>query len=145
MQDNRQLYILGAGGLFAILCLLPSWDFTVKIIISTVTLAVAMALAFVKYGQDRIPLEEYLWRQLRYRFGTWRYSYRGSGEKYKVSPVAVTSPAPSTSMFPVVVDWDGANIYFLLTVWLAVVGAYFSAWLYMGGSVELANWLTGKY
>jgi hypothetical protein len=48
-------------------------------------------------------------------------------------------------MFPVVVDWDGANIYFLLTVWLAVVGAYFSAWLYMGGSVELANWLTGKY
>jgi hypothetical protein len=144
MQDNRQLYILGAGGLFAILCLLPSWDFLVKIIISTLILAAAMALAFIRCGQDRIALEEYLWRQIRYRFGTWRYSYRGSGETYKVPTAVVKSRLAPTSVLPVTVDWDGANIYFLLTVWLAVVGAYFTFWLYLGGSTELAGWLTGK-
>jgi len=145
MQDNRQLYILGAGGFFAIVCLLPSWNFIFKMILATLILAGAMALALVRCGQDRIPLEEYLWRQIRYRSGTWRYSYRGSRDRYAPAPLPVSRPAPPVSLAPVVIDWEGTNVYFLLTIWLAVLGIYFSVWLYAGGSVDLAGWLTGDF
>ena len=137
MQDNRQLWVLGTGGFFAILCLLPSWNFTFKIIVATVILIIAMVLAFVKYGTDRVPLELYLIRKIRYNFSKpLRYSYYGKGKTYSQVPPVDDRPAPAFT--PLTVDWDESNIYFLLTVWLSVIGMYFLVWLYKTGALEMA-------
>ena len=65
MFNNRDLALLGAGGFLAVCCLLLPFPFLVKAILGILVLAGSMALALLRLGPDRIPLEEWLIRRLR--------------------------------------------------------------------------------
>src|SRR5512138_3164848 len=75
MFNDRDLSILGVGAVAAILCLMLPWAFAVKVAIAVVILVVAMALAFARMGADRLTLEQYLKRQLIFKFQPRKYSY----------------------------------------------------------------------
>ena len=75
MFNDRDLSILGVGAVAAILCLMLPWTFAVKVAVAVVILIVAMALAFTRMGADRLTLEQYLKRQLIFRFQPRKYSY----------------------------------------------------------------------
>jgi hypothetical protein len=75
MFNDRDLSILGAGAVAAILCLMLPWTFAVKVAVAVVLLVIAMALAFARMGADRLTLEQYLKRQLVFRFQPRKYSY----------------------------------------------------------------------
>ena len=51
------------------------WTFAVKVAVAVVILIIAMALAFARMGADRLTLEQYLKRQLVFRFQPRKYSY----------------------------------------------------------------------
>ena len=75
MFNDRDLSILGAGAVAAILCLMLPWTFAVKVAVAVVILVIAMALAFARMGADRLTLEQHLKRQLIFRFQPRKYSY----------------------------------------------------------------------
>src|SRR5918994_2809483 len=106
MFNDRDLSILGAGAVAAILCLMLPWTFAVKVAVAVVILIVAMALAFARMGADRLTLEQYLKRQLVFRFQPRKYSYF---QKEKVPtqgvPVSVRQSAARPSFGPLSLDF----------------------------------------
>ena len=68
MFNDRDLGVLGGGALGAILCLMLPWSFAAKVTVAVVLLVISMALAFARLGADRLTLEQYLKRQLIFRF-----------------------------------------------------------------------------
>ena len=89
MFNDRDLGVLGGGALGAILCLMLPWSFAAKVAVAVVVLVSAMALAFARFGADRLTLEQYLKRQLAFRFQPRRYSYFRKEASSKSSPVPV--------------------------------------------------------
>ena len=85
MFNNRDLGILGAGALGAILCLMFPWSFGVKVTVAVVLLVLFMAFAFVRLGGDRLTLEQYLKRQIMFTFQPRRYSYFPKAAKTSTS------------------------------------------------------------
>ena len=137
MFEDRDLYILGGGGLLAILCLLPGWPFWLKVTLALVIMIISLVMALARFGHDRRTLEKHIYYSLRYLNEAKNYSYFGRSST-KLS-AARDRPAPE----PVVVTmaWDDLNIYVLMTVWLAVIGIYFIVWLKNSGQLELSAWL----
>src|SRR5258706_12419268 len=70
MFNDRDLGILGAGALLAILCLFLPLSFTGKVVIGFLVLVGFMALALLRLGPDRVPLEVWLTRRFRYSMQT---------------------------------------------------------------------------
>ena len=140
MFNDRDLSILGAGAVGAILCLMLPWTFAVKVAIAVVILVIAMALAFARMGADRLTLEQYLKRQLVFRFQPRKYSYF---QKEKVPardvPAAVQQQAAARPSFgPLTLDFTEKGLYWLMTVWLTVIGAYVLYWAHFTGGLEKA-------
>ena len=140
MFNDRDLGLLGGGALGAILCLMLPWSFTAKVIVAVVILIVSMALAFARFGADRLTLEQYVKRQLVFQFQPRRYSYFRKGEAVKsmVGPSVIRPPV----IGPITFRLDETDLYWLMTAWLAVVGAYVVYWAqYLNGMKQAAFWI----
>jgi len=149
MFNDRDLSILGAGAVAAILCLMLPWTFAVKVAVAVAVLVIAMALAFARMGADRLTLEQYLKRQLVFRFQPRKYSYF---QKEKVpargAPAAVTQrqSAMRSSFGPLTLNFNEKGLYWLMTVWLIVIGAYVLYWAhFLGGLDQAAFWIKHSY
>ena len=138
MFEDRDLYVIGGGGLLAILCLLPGWPFWLKVTLALLIMILSLVIALSRFGHDRRTLEKHIYYSLRFLNETKNYSY------FWRSPTRLsTLPMASRPAEPVVVTmaWDDLNIYILMTVWLAVIGIYFIVWLKNSGQLELSVWL----
>lgn len=148
MFNNRDLGILGAGALLAVLCLFLPLSFVGKVVIGFLVLVAFMALALLRLGPDRVPPEVWLQRRFRYAWQTRQYvnqqttTRRATGEDDSNQKDKRKVPGFSTHTIlqPIDFAWDEVGIYPLLTVLLAVVGVYFSVWLANGGAEELSIW-----
>ncbi|HUH98275.1 MAG TPA: hypothetical protein VLZ89_12995 [Anaerolineales bacterium] len=138
MFNDRDLYILGGGGFLALLTLVPSWPFWLKVTLALAIMALALIVALIRVGPDRRTLEQQLYYFLKYRTQPRNYSFWGRGPLRPArgdgSGVGETSAAPTLSL-----AWDDLNIYFLMTVWLAVIGIYFTVWLNGHGDLQIAK------
>jgi hypothetical protein len=134
MFNDRDLSILGAGAVAAILCLMLPWTFAVKVAVAVVLLIVAMALAFMRMGADRLTLEQYLKRQLVFKFQPRKYSYFQKEKTPGKSAPAAVRP----SFGPLMLDFTEKGLYWLMTVWLTVIGAYVLYWAHFTGGLEKA-------
>ena len=144
MFNDRDLTILGAGALGAILCLMLPWTFAAKVVVAVLVLTVAMALAFARFGLDRLTLEQYLKRQLVFAFQPRRYSYFN---KSKAVAVNKTAAQPVTNISapqvrPLSFNLDDKGMYWLMLVWMIVIGAYVLYWAYStDGLKDAAFWV----
>ena len=153
MFRDRDLFLLGAGALFSALCLLLPLAFVGKLIAGVLTLVGFMALALLRLGPDRITLEEWLRRRLRFWLSPRRFVYHRPGWKLPPrrastpgaaadapsAPGPQSFPAPQTSFRPVALALSESGVYPLVTVLLAVLSVYFVAWLAQGGAEEIAT------
>ena len=159
MFNDRDLGILGAGALLAILCLFLPLSFTGKVVIGFLVLVSFMALALLRLGPDRVPPEVWLMRRFRYSMQTRQYvNQQTATRKTEANPsppkqktpratIEREHPAPSyppqavgTTMRPIDLAWNEVGVYPLLTILLGVVGIYFAVWLANGGAQELSIW-----
>jgi hypothetical protein len=159
MFNDRDLGILGAGALLAVLCLFLPLSFAGKVVIGFLVLIGFMALALLRLGPDRVPLEVWLTRRFRYSMQTRQYvnqqtatrkteSVQSSQKQKPERPVkerpTIEHSAPSFStpsvVHPIDLAWNEVGVYPLLTALLGVVGVYFAVWLANGGAVELSFW-----
>lgn len=159
MFNDRDLGILGAGALLAVLCLFLPLSFTGKVVIGFLVLVGFMALALLRLGPDRVPPEVWLTRRFRYSMQTRQYvnqqtatrktenaqpsqkhtPEQGTFERKQPAPAFNTNTGAAT-VRPVGLAWDEVGVYPLLTVLLGVVGVYFAVWLANGGAQELSIW-----
>ena len=148
MFNDRDLSILGVGAVAAILCLMLPWTFAVKVAVAVVILVVAMALAFARMGADRLTLEQYLRRQLVFRFQPRKYSYF---QKEKVPARGVPTamprqPAARPSFGSLTLDFTEKGLYWLMTMWLIVIGVYVLYWAhFLGGVGQAAFWIKRSF
>ena len=142
MFNDRDLGVLGGGALGAILCLMLPWSFAAKVTVAVVILIVSMALAFARFGADRLTLEQYVKRQLVFRFQPRRYSYFRKGEAAKSSSIPISSGTHGPVFGPITFRLDETGLYWLMTVWLAVIGSYVVYWAhYLDGMKQAAFWI----
>ena len=140
MFNDRDLGILGAGALGAILCLMLPWSFGAKVTVAVLILVIFMALAFVRLGGDRLTLEQYLKRQLVFAFQPRRYSYFPKAAKSNEAKPGVASSRPR--IIPIAFKLNDTGLYWLMTVWLVVIGAYVVYWAYfLDGAKDAAFWI----
>jgi len=148
MFNDRDLSILGVGAVAAILCLMLPWTFAVKVAVAVMILVVAMALAFARMGADRLTLEQYLKRQLVFRFQPRKYSYF---QKEKIPARGVPTvmprqPAVRSSFGPLTLDFTEKGLYWLMTMWLIVIGVYVLYWAhFLGGLDQAAFWIKHSF
>ncbi len=140
MFNDRDLTIMGIGAIAAVICLLiPSLGLVLKGVIAFVVLIFFMALALVRMGPDRVPMEVFLKRRIKFATQVRRYTYHGDHQLEKPSPIAVARPVQQFR--PIALQLDGSNIYWAVTIWLGVIGLYFVIWLQNGGAEEISFWL----
>ena len=148
MFNNRDLGILGAGALLAVLCLFLPISFVGKVVVGFLVLVGFMALALLRLGPDRVPPEVWLTRRFRYAIQTRQYVNQQTAtrkpqnaDQAKQKPERqAASPAIQTSVQPIDLAWNEVGVYPLLTAFLGVIGFYFAVWLANGGAEELALW-----
>ena len=148
MFNDRDLGILGAGAMLAVLCLFLPLSFVGKVVIGFLLLVGFMALALLRLGPDRVPPEVWLTRRFRYSMQTRQYvnqqTTTRTTENGRASAQRPVIRAPSfsgqTLIRPVGLAWDEVGVYPLLTALLGVVGVYFAVWLSNGGAQELSVW-----
>jgi len=139
MFNDRDLTIMGIGAIAAVICLLiPSLGLVLKGVIAFVVLILFMAWALVRMGPDRVPLEVFLKRRIKFATQVRRYTYHGDHQLEKPTPVQTTRTA---HFRPIALQLDGSNVYWVVTIWLGVVGLYFVIWLQNGGAEEISFWL----
>lgn len=139
MFNDRDLSILGAGAVAAILCLMLPWTFAVKVVVAVVMLIMAMALAFARMGADRLTLEQYIKRQLVFRYQPRKYSYfQKEKTPARSAPAVGLLQAVRPSFSPLTLDLTEKGLYWLMTVWLTVIGAYVVYWAHFTGGLEKA-------
>ncbi len=150
MFNDRDLGILGAGALLAVLCLFLPFAFVGKVVVGFLVLVGFMALALLRLGPDRVPPEVWLVRRFRYEMQTRQYvnqqsasrrtdsgrAQRGTTQRSRFERSAPTFAA--NVMRPVDLAWSEVGVYPLLTAFLAVVGAYFVVWLAQGGAEQIS-------
>lgn len=143
MFNDRDLGLLGAGALAAVLCLFLPFSFAGKVVTGFVVLVVFMVGALLRLGPDRVPLETWLTRKARFAWGTRKFVNQREPSSLQTGPQPVpntptpTSPVP-TDFRPVDLAWEDVGIYPLVTAFLAVVGLYFSFWLAQGGADQIS-------
>ncbi|MBT7072915.1 MAG: hypothetical protein HN975_18730 [Anaerolineae bacterium] len=140
MFNDRDLTIMGVGAIAAVICLLiPSLGLVLKGVIAFVVLILFMALALLRMGPDRVPLEVFLKRRIKFATQVRRYTYHGDHQLEK--PALVQATRPAHPFRPITLQLDGSNVYWMVTIWLGVIGLYFVIWLQNGGAEEISFWL----
>jgi len=166
MFNDRDLGILGAGALLAVMCLILPLPFVGKIILGLSILVGFIVLALLRLGPDRIPLEEWLRRRIRFRLQARRYTFQQPGysqrdrwklgkqrswadvqepDKHTPSSAQTQVSRPMESSCPLSFALDEIGIYPFVTVLLAVTGIYFLVWLAQGGMKEIALLIGGLF
>jgi hypothetical protein len=153
MFNDRDLGILGAGALLAVLCLFLPFSFVGKVVFGFLVLVGFMALALLRLGPDRVPPEIWLMRRFRYAMQTRQYvnqqtatrkteSLQSSKQKPEHPTFERNAPSFTTQTVirPIDLAWNEVGVYPLLTALLGVVGVYFAVWLANGGAQELSLW-----
>ena len=156
MFNDRDLGILGAGALLAVLCLFLPLSFTGKVVIGFLVLVSFMALALLRLGPDRVPPEVWLMRRFRYAMQTRQYvNQQAASKRTEAAPSSrqkVERPSPrqeqpapvfdsnAVHTRPIDLAWNEVGVYPLLTALLGVLGIYFAVWLANGGAQELSIW-----
>lgn len=148
MFKDRDLFILGAGTLLAVFCLMLPFSFAVKVFCGLTILVFFMAAALMRFGPDRVPVEEWLKRRIGYSLRARKYTYQQPGytptpverpwapqEPKKARPV---QPAAAPLVAPVTLALEGSKVYHLAGSFLVVVGIYFLVWLSQGGAAAIA-------
>ena len=139
MFNDRDLTIMGIGAIAAVICLLiPSLGLVLKGVIAFVVLILFMALALVRMGPDRVPLEVFLQRRIKFATQERRYTYHGERQVEKPASIPASRPA---HFRPIALQLDGSNVYWVVTIWLGVIGLYFVIWLQNSGAEEISFWL----
>ena len=139
MFNDRDLTIMGVGAIAAVICLLiPSLGLVAKGIIAFVVLMIFMALALIRLGPDRVPMEVFLKRRIKFATQVRQHTYHG--ERDTAIPTTHISRTPS-HFHPLSLQLDDSNIYWVVSIWLAVVGVYFVIWLQNGGAEEISFWI----
>jgi hypothetical protein len=166
MFNDRDLGVLGAGALLAVLCLILPLPLVGKIVLGLFVLVGFIVLALLRMGPDRIPLEAWLLRRLRFHLQARRYTYQQPGYSHKhpwqlrrqppqpgekapepkpASPTKTPFSPTARSFHPVDLAVDEVGIYPLVTVFLTVTGIYFLVWLAQGGAAEIALLIGGLF
>lgn len=162
MFNDRDLGVLGLGALLAVGCLILPLPFWGKVTLGLFVLVGFTVLALLRLGSDRIPLEEWLLRRLRFHLQASRYTYQQPGYSTKrpwrlkkllprqktLQPVHAPKNSESTPMrsfCPATLTLEDIGIYPLVTVLLAVIGTYFLFWLAQGGAEEIARLIGGVF
>ncbi|MGD8752576.1 MAG: PrgI family protein [Anaerolineales bacterium] len=169
MFNDRDLGILGAGALLAVLCLVLPFPFTGKVVLGLLVLVGFIVLALLRLGPDRIPLEEWLWRRIRFRLQARRYTYqqpdytpprsgrswrqwidrekrsRREDQRPELQPAPTTLLKTTKSSHPVGLALDEIGVYPLATALMAVAGIYVVVWLVQGGAAEIALLIGGLF
>jgi hypothetical protein len=164
MFNDRDLGILGAGALLSVFCLILPLPFAGKVVLGTATLVGFILLALLRLGPDRIPLEEWLRRRVRFRLLARRYTYQEPGHMKKpprragrdrsqreaskrerpgMRRIPDTVPLSEVSFRPFALALEEVGVYPLATVLLATIGIYFIAWLAQGGAAEIGSLIGG--
>jgi len=150
MFNDRDLGILGAGALLAVVCLFLPFSFVGKVVTGFLVLVGFMALALLRLGPDRVPPEVWLMRRFRYSMQTRQYVNQQAASRRTESGQTPRSPAERPTfernapvftanvIRPVDLAWNEIGVYPLLTALLGVVGVYFAVWLATGGAEELS-------
>ena len=147
MYNDRYMGLLGAGAILAVLCLLLPLPFFIRVAAGILVLVGFMVLALLRLGPDRITLEEWLKRRIRYQLATHCFVYQQPD--YQPPELRPVPPAPlkpvhqpetplSAGLLPAHFALDEVGVYPLLTAFLAVISVYFIVWLSQGGGEELA-------
>lgn len=139
--DNRDLGILAGGAIGAVLALLlplPLWG---RMVVGLSILVAGMLLALLRVGPDRVPLEKWLKRRLRFAFKTRRYVYHRHRPKAPEEPAEPAAPRESepAPAAPLVFDFDEVGVELLASAAMAVLGLYTVVWLQAGGAEEVAR------
>lgn len=152
MFNDRDLSILGAGALLAVLCLFLPISFVGKVVVGFLVLVSFMVVALLRLGPDRVPPEVWFMRRFRFAMQTRKYVNQQTTTRRVKNPVAPASKperpgrVQSTPTFtpgilrPVDLAWSEVGVYPLLTALLAVLGTYFLFWLARGGAEQLSIW-----
>lgn len=148
MFNDRDLALLGTGALLAVGCLLFPFPLAGKIVLGFGVLMGFMFAALLRVGPDRLPLEQWLLRRIRFHFQPRRYTYPQPfttpvphAPPPPASPESDLAPQPVSARpfaFPFHLAWDEGQGTSLVTALLVVVGADFLFWLGQGGAAELA-------
>ena len=78
MFNDRDLTIMGTGAIAAVICLLiPSLGLVAKGIIAFMVLMIFMALALIRLGPDRVPMEVFLKRRIKFATQVRQHTYHG--------------------------------------------------------------------
>ena len=140
MFNDRDLFILGAGALLAVFCLFLPFSFAGKVVAGMLVLVGGMVIALLRLGPDRVPLEEWLLRRLRFWLGTRHFVFQRPGWKDRETEFAPERASQGWgNLFPVHLAFGEVGIYPLLTAFLAVVGVYFVVWIQNGGAEEISR------
>ena len=150
MFNDRDLGILGAGALLAVVCLFLPFSFVGKVVSGFLVLVGFMALALLRLGPDRVPPEVWMMRRFRYSMQTRQYVNQQTASR-RTEGVQGAHPSTERPTFernapaftanvlrPVDLAWTEVGVYPLLTALLGVVGVYFAFWLANGGAEELS-------
>lgn len=149
MFKDRDLFVLGAGTLLALFCLMLPFSFAVKVFCGLTVLIFFMAAALMRFGPDRVPVEEWLKRRIGYSLRARKYTYQQPGYglpsvKHLQTPEESTKPTPAQPIAapfvpPLTLALDGNRVYHLAASLLIVVGIYFLVWLSQGGAGAIAS------
>jgi hypothetical protein len=152
MFNDRDLTLLGAGAFVAILCIMLPISLIAKIILAILVLLTFMVIALLRLGPDRVPVEVFLTRRIRFMREARRYTYNGgkttSDTTTKTATTASQAAAatqtmteswsPALAYQPLMLDWEGVGVYWIVTAWLTLISAFFVHWLATGGSSQIS-------
>lgn len=99
MFNDRDLGILGAGALLAVLCLFLPFSFVGKVVVGFLVLVGFMALALLRLGPDRVPPEVWIARRFRYSMQTKQYVNQQTATRRTESAQAFQTQKPERQTF----------------------------------------------
>ena len=146
MFNDRDLTLLGAGAFAAILCIMLPISLIAKIILAILVLVVFMVIALLRLGPDRVPVEVFLTRRIRFMRESRLYTYNGgkrtsdttASQAAAATQTMTESWSPALAYQPLMLDWEGVGGYWIVTAWLTLIGAFFVHWLATGGSSQIS-------
>ena len=146
MFNDRDLGIIGAGALAAVLCLFMPFSFVGKVVLGFLVLLLFMVAALLRLGPDRVPLEVWLTRKARFAFGMRKYVNQREPSKPEKQQERPATPRPAenvaaaSNVRPLDLAWNEVGVYPLLTAFLGVVAVYFAFWLARGGAQQISTY-----
>jgi len=146
MFNDRDLGIIGAGALAAVLCLFMPFSFVGKVVVGFLVLLLFMVAALLRLGPDRVPLEVWLTRKTRFAFGMRKYVNQREPSKPEKPQERPATPRPAenvaaaSNVRPLDLAWNEVGVYPLLTAFLGVVAVYFAFWLARGGAQQISTY-----